>query len=63
MPEQQNIEFKQNWHDDYLKSIGGFANANGLKELVEEELKFLQLKGVTVQELQLSGRLYVIGQD
>ena len=29
MPEQQNIEYKQNWHDDYLKWICGFANANG----------------------------------
>jgi ATP-dependent DNA helicase RecG len=29
MPEQHNIEYKQNWHDDYLKWICGFANANG----------------------------------
>lgn len=29
MSEQQNIEWKQNWHDDYLKWIGGFANAIG----------------------------------
>lgn len=29
MPEQQNIEFKQNWHDDYLKWVCGFANAQG----------------------------------
>jgi len=28
-PEQQNIEFKQNWHDDYLKWVCGFANAIG----------------------------------
>ena len=25
MPEQQNIEYKQGWHDDYLKWICGFA--------------------------------------
>lgn len=31
MPEQQNIEFKSSWHDDYLKWIAGFANANGGK--------------------------------
>ncbi len=31
MPEQQNIEYKQSWHDDYLKWICGFANANGGK--------------------------------
>lgn len=29
MPEAQNVEYKQNWHDDYLKWIVGFANANG----------------------------------
>lgn len=29
MPEQQNVEYKQSWHDDYLKWICGFANANG----------------------------------
>lgn len=29
MPEKQNIEFKQNWHDDYLKGVCGFANALG----------------------------------
>jgi len=29
MPEQQNIEFKQGWHDDYLKWVCGFANAQG----------------------------------
>lgn len=29
MPEQQNIEYKSSWHDDYLKWICGFANAKG----------------------------------
>lgn len=29
MPEQQNIEYKSTWHDDYLKWVGGFANAQG----------------------------------
>ena len=29
MPEQQNIEYKQSWHDDYLKWIAGFANSQG----------------------------------
>ena len=29
MPEQQNVEYKLSWHDDYLKWIAGFANANG----------------------------------
>lgn len=31
MPEQQNIEYKSAWHDDYLKWVCGFANANGGK--------------------------------
>ena len=29
MPEQHNVEFKQGWHDEYLKWICGFANAQG----------------------------------
>ena len=29
MPEQQNIEYKKSWHDDYLKWVCGFANAQG----------------------------------
>jgi len=29
MSESQNIEWKQGWHDDYLKWICGFANAVG----------------------------------
>ncbi|MGY0407670.1 MAG: ATP-binding protein [Polaribacter sp.] len=29
MPEQQNIEWKQSWRDEYLKWISSFANADG----------------------------------
>tara|TARA_R110002124_G_scaffold17532_3_gene73482 strand:- start:367077 stop:368396 length:1320 start_codon:yes stop_codon:yes gene_type:complete len=29
MPEKQNIEWKESWHDDYLKWISAFANAEG----------------------------------
>ena len=29
MSESQNTEYKQSWHDDYLKWICGFANAVG----------------------------------
>ena len=29
MPETQNIEYKSSWHDDHLKWICGFANAQG----------------------------------
>jgi ATP-dependent DNA helicase RecG len=29
MPEHQNIEYKPGWHDDYLKWVCGFANAQG----------------------------------
>lgn len=32
--ESQNIEFKSNWRDEYLKWICGFANANGGKLLI-----------------------------
>lgn len=29
MPEQHNIEYKRSWHNDYLKWVCGFANAQG----------------------------------
>ncbi len=29
MPEDQNLEYKSSWHDDWLKIICGFANAKG----------------------------------
>ena len=29
MKEQQNVEWKQSWRDEYLKWIRGFANAQG----------------------------------
>lgn len=31
MIEQQNTEYKESWHDDYLKWIAGFANSQGGK--------------------------------
>jgi len=34
MQESQNIEWKENWKDDYLKWICGFANANGGKIII-----------------------------
>jgi ATP-dependent DNA helicase RecG len=34
MSESQNIEYKATWHDEYLKWICGFANANGGKLLI-----------------------------
>ena len=30
MQEQQNIEWKESWRDEYLKWICGFANAQGI---------------------------------
>jgi len=29
--ENQNIEYKESWRDEYLKWVCGFANANGGK--------------------------------
>ena len=31
MPENQNVEYKSSWRDEYLKWICGFANAQGGK--------------------------------
>lgn len=34
MPENQNIEWKESWRDEYLKWICGFANARGGKIII-----------------------------
>ena len=34
MSENQNIEYKESWRDEYLKWICGFANAQGGKILI-----------------------------
>lgn len=30
--ESQNVEFKSNWRDEYLKVICAFANADGIPD-------------------------------
>jgi hypothetical protein len=35
MTEHQNTEYKESWHEDYLKWVCGFANANGWKNFLE----------------------------
>ena len=37
MSESQNIEWKQSWHDDYLKWVCGFANAFGGKIFIGKD--------------------------
>ncbi len=37
MPENQNIELKSNWRDEWLQWICGFANANGGKLYIGKE--------------------------
>lgn len=39
MQENQNIEWKGNWKDEYLKWICGFANANGGKIIIGKDNK------------------------
>ena len=34
MAENQNIEYKQTWRDEYLKWVCGFANAQGGKVFI-----------------------------
>ena len=49
MPEQQNIEWKESWRDEYLKWICGFANAQGGKlyidvnRLTEGEKEYIEI--------------------
>lgn len=47
MPENQNIEWKESWKDEYLKWICGFANASGGKIIIgKNDLgKVVGLKG------------------
>ena len=47
MPENQNIEWKESWKDEYLKWICGFANASGGKIIIgKNDLgKIVGLKG------------------
>jgi predicted HTH transcriptional regulator len=46
MSEQQNIEYKSSWHNDYLKWICGFANAQGGKIYISKDdaAQFIPLK-------------------
>jgi ATP-dependent DNA helicase RecG len=37
MSEDQNIEYKESWRDEYLKWICGFANANGGKIVIGKD--------------------------
>jgi ATP-dependent DNA helicase RecG len=39
MPENQNIEWKESWRDEYLKWICGFANADGGKIIIGKDDK------------------------
>jgi ATP-dependent DNA helicase RecG len=39
MPENQNIEWKESWRDEYLKWICGFANADGGKIIIGNDDK------------------------
>ena len=32
--EDQNIEYKQSWRDEYLKWVCGFANADGGRMMI-----------------------------
>ena len=34
MQENQNIEWKESWRDEYIKWIAGFANATGCKHFI-----------------------------
>ncbi len=47
--ENQNIEYKESWHDDYLKWVAGFCNANGGKIYigVNDKGEYVGLKNIT----------------
>ena len=37
--ESQNVEWKETWHDEYLKWVCGFANAKGGKIYIGKTTK------------------------
>jgi ATP-dependent DNA helicase RecG len=41
MPEQQNIEYKSIWKDEYLKWVCGFANANGGALIIDKTMRVM----------------------
>jgi predicted HTH transcriptional regulator len=51
MSESQNIEYKSSWHDDYLKWICGFTNAQGGKIYAEEARRLPDIDGLSTPEL------------
>ncbi len=50
LPESQNIEYKQQWRDEYLKWICGFANSKGGKRY-ERELELATSRPVPLISL------------
>ncbi len=48
MKENQNIEWKESWRDEYLKWICGFANADGgsLFIGIDDTGKIVELKNI-----------------
>ena len=53
MSEDQNIEFKESWRDEYLKWICGFANAQGGKIFIgKEKLQIVTTNHYTVCQKQ-----------
>ena len=48
MAENQNIEYKESWRDEYLRWVCGFANANGGRIYIgiDDNGKVVDLKGV-----------------
>ena len=53
MPETQNIEYKANWRDEYLKWICGFANAKGGKIYIGKDDKGIVVGVANAKKLQL----------
>jgi len=39
MPEQHNLEYKQSWHEDHLKTICAYANSEGGKLFIGKDDK------------------------
>lgn len=60
MPEDQNIEYKQSWHADNLKTICAFANTNGGKLYIgkDDNGKTVGINDSAALMVDLPGRIW-----
>ena len=51
MTENQNIEWKESWRDEYLKWVCGFANADGGRLVIGKNNNGAEKSDITIPEI------------